>query len=167
MRLEYTDEQERQLRLTEIDAILSNDEYENEVEKYRLLIEQSFLNGTKDVYDRPMAVVELEEIRCTFIYEQQNDQYLAACYAWEGSYVTCFGDKDLESILDKILSMSNRHDQIRKYLDDIYDDCSTLPENFNDAILEEVYERFVKENLEITKQTVLEELLCCYMMKMK
>lgn len=58
-------------------------------------------------------------------------------------------------------------EQIRKYLDEIYEECSTLPENFGDEILLEVMDRFMEDGFEITKQNVLEELLWCYMIKMQ
>lgn len=57
--------------------------------------------------------------------------------------------------------------QIRQYLNEIHKECSTLPENFGDEILMEVTDRFIEDGYEITKQTVLEELLWCYMIKMQ
>ena len=43
MRLEYNEEQERELRATEIEAILENKLYENEQEKHYLELELQFL----------------------------------------------------------------------------------------------------------------------------
>ena len=57
--------------------------------------------------------------------------------------------------------------EIRKYLDEIYEESSTLPENFGEEILQELVARFTWNGYEITKQTVLEELLWCYMCKMQ
>lgn len=57
--------------------------------------------------------------------------------------------------------------QIRLFLDEIYSECITLPENFGDEILEEVYDRISEDGYIITKQIVLEELLWCYMIKMQ
>lgn len=48
MRLEYNENQEKALRITEIQAILENNLYENEVEKSCLEIElQSLQNNAK------------------------------------------------------------------------------------------------------------------------
>lgn len=58
-------------------------------------------------------------------------------------------------------------EQIRRYLDEIYNESVTLPENFGEAILLEVMDVFVESNYEITKQSVLEGLLWCYMCKMQ
>lgn len=58
-------------------------------------------------------------------------------------------------------------EQIRKYLDLIWSKCKTLPENFGDEILEEISKKFSETEYEITEQTVLEELLWCYMCKMQ
>lgn len=58
-------------------------------------------------------------------------------------------------------------EKIRIYLDEIYNESNTLPENFGEEILLEVTDRFTEDGYEITKQTVLEELLWCYMCKMQ
>lgn len=57
--------------------------------------------------------------------------------------------------------------KIREYLDEIYEESLTLPENFGEEILQELIARFTEDGYEITKQTVLEELLWCYMRKMQ
>lgn len=58
-------------------------------------------------------------------------------------------------------------EKIRKYLDQIYKECETLPEKFGDAIVKELKARFDEDGYEITKKTVLEEMLWCYMCKMQ
>lgn len=57
--------------------------------------------------------------------------------------------------------------EIRKYLDEIYNESITLPENFGESIVTEVKDRFVEDGYEVTKQMVLEEMLWCYMSKMQ
>lgn len=47
MRLEYNEEQENELRITEIEAILENELYENEEEEHCLEIELQFLQGNE------------------------------------------------------------------------------------------------------------------------
>lgn len=47
MRLEYNEEQERELRATEIEAILENKLYENEQEKHCLELELQFLQANE------------------------------------------------------------------------------------------------------------------------
>lgn len=59
------------------------------------------------------------------------------------------------------------YEKIRRCLDQIYNESETLPENFGEEILLEVMDRFIEDGYEITKQTVLEELLWCYMCKMQ
>ena len=58
-------------------------------------------------------------------------------------------------------------EKIRKCLDEIYNECDTLPENFGEEILEDVMNRFIEDGYEITKKMVLEELLWCYMCRMQ
>ena len=57
--------------------------------------------------------------------------------------------------------------KIRKYLDEIYEESETLPENFGDAIFAEVKEYFQSYNYEITRKTVTEALFWCYMCLMQ
>ena len=57
--------------------------------------------------------------------------------------------------------------EIRKYIDEIYNESTTLPENFGEAIVTELKNRFTVDGYEITKQTVLEEMLWCYMCRMQ
>ena len=45
MRLEYTEEEERELRLTEIQAILENNLYENETKETELIAEMEELKS--------------------------------------------------------------------------------------------------------------------------
>lgn len=59
------------------------------------------------------------------------------------------------------------YEKIRRCLDEIYNESETLPENFGEEILLEVMDRFIEDGYEITKKTVLEELLWCYMCKMQ
>lgn len=49
MRLEYNENQEKELRITEIEAILENELYENEVEKHCLEIELQFLRKLEQI----------------------------------------------------------------------------------------------------------------------
>ena len=55
MRLEYNEEQERELRITEIEAILENKLYENEMEEHCLDIELQFLQGDENAHGEPYA----------------------------------------------------------------------------------------------------------------
>ena len=57
--------------------------------------------------------------------------------------------------------------QIRKILDEIYEESSTLTENFGEEILEELTEIFTEYGYEITKEAVIEQMLWCYMSKMQ
>ena len=57
--------------------------------------------------------------------------------------------------------------EVRKYLDEIYDESITLPENFGEEVLEEITARFIEDGYEVTKQTVIEVMLWCYMSRMQ
>lgn len=62
MRLEYTESQERELRITELNAVLENELYESNVEKYCLEIELQFLEGSKNVFGDPAAFIDADKI---------------------------------------------------------------------------------------------------------
>lgn len=66
MRLEYNENQEKELRITEIVAILENELYENEVEEHCLEIELQFLQGNKNTYGETYAFIGtgIKEYHC-------------------------------------------------------------------------------------------------------
>lgn len=60
MRIEYTDEQEKRLRITEIESILANNLYENEVEELTLEVESQFLQGNENGFGEPVAYISID-----------------------------------------------------------------------------------------------------------
>lgn len=60
MRLEYVNEEEKQLRIVEIEAVLENNLCENRLEKYRLEVEKQFLEGNCSPFNDLVASVEME-----------------------------------------------------------------------------------------------------------
>lgn len=57
--------------------------------------------------------------------------------------------------------------EVKKYLDEIYNESITLPENFGEEVLKEVTDRFIEDDYEVTKQAVIEVILWCYMCRMQ
>ena len=72
MRLEYTEDQERELRITEIEAILTNNLYENEIEELALEAELQFLQGNVDGYGTPIAFIGNDDVTFEVTYEDNN-----------------------------------------------------------------------------------------------
>lgn len=70
-------EKETLLRITEIEATLANEEYENEVEECCLEIELQFLQGSKNAYNEPYAFIGTDNVSFDVIYEEENDRYSA------------------------------------------------------------------------------------------
>ena len=58
-------------------------------------------------------------------------------------------------------------EKIRKCLNEIYRKTTILPENFGDSIEDELEKRFQEDGYEITEQTVINEMLWCYMCRMQ
>lgn len=104
MRLEYNENQEKELRITEIEAILENDLYENEVEEHCLEIELQFLQGNKNTYGEPHAFVETDNVSFYVIYEAGNNRYSATLYDKEGNpQLPCLNSENLEELVEHIL----------------------------------------------------------------
>ena len=99
MRLEYTDEQERALRITELEAILENDLYEDELEEYCLNIEYQFLQGGKNADGKPQAFLGIDGITFEVIHKEESKTYSITSYDEKGNPSLCLGGKDLEGLL--------------------------------------------------------------------
>lgn len=104
MRLEYTDEQEKQLRITEIEAVLNNELYENEIEEYCLDIELQFLQGNVNSYGEPYAFIGTDSISFDVIYEEKKDNFSATIYDQNGNpQRPYFNSENIEKLVRKIL----------------------------------------------------------------
>ncbi len=104
MRLEYDENQERELRITEIQAILENDLYENEVDKHCLEIELQFLQSNTNAYGEPKAFVKTDNISFDVIYEQENNRYSATLYDKNNNpQLPYLNSENLEELVEQIL----------------------------------------------------------------
>lgn len=74
--------------------------------------------------------------------------------------------KDMSSQEDPVKD-AEIEKNIRKCLNQIYAETDILPENFGENILQELKSRFAEDSYEITKKTVLEEMLWCYVSRMQ
>ena len=98
MRLEYTESQERELRITELNAVLENELYESNVEKYCLEIELQFLEGSKNVFG------DADKISFEIIYEEESEDYSATLYNQNGEpRLPYLNHKDLYKLVEEIL----------------------------------------------------------------
>lgn len=105
MRLEYTEDQERKLRITELEAILENGLYENKVEEICLDIELQFLQGSTNVYGEPYACIGTEDVSFDVIYEEDNNKYSATVYDKEGNpQIPMLNNENLEKLIEEILN---------------------------------------------------------------
>lgn len=104
MRLEYDEEQEKRLRITEIEAILNNELYENEVEEHCLDIELQFLQGNENVYGEPYAFIGSDNVSFDVIYEEENNRYSATLYNKEGNpQLPYLNSENIEKLVEQIL----------------------------------------------------------------
>lgn len=104
MRLEYDENQEKALRITEIQDILENDLYESEIEERCLEIELQFLQGNTNAYGEPKAFVQTDNISFDVIYEQENDRYSATLYDKnKNPLLPYLNDENLEKLVIQIL----------------------------------------------------------------
>ena len=78
----------------------------------------------------------------------------------DGCEITICNEKEELNQLDM-----TDEEKIRFYLNEIYTESSIITEKFGEKIVKELKCRFKEDNYEITKQNVIEEILCCYMEK--
>lgn len=106
MRLEYNENQEKELRITEIGAILENELYENEAEEYCLEIELQFLQGNENAYGEPYAFIGTDNAPFDVIYEYENNRYSATLYDKEGNPQRPYlNSENLEELIRQILEI--------------------------------------------------------------
>ena len=108
MRLEYNEEQEKELRITEIEAILENELYENEMEEHCLEIELQFLQGNENIYGEPYAFIGKDNVLFDVIYENENNRYSATLYGKNGNPQHPYlNSENLEKLIGQILEIKN------------------------------------------------------------
>lgn len=104
VRLEYNEEQERELRIAEIEATLENELYENEVDEHCLEIELQFLQGSKNTYSEPYAFIGTDSVSFDVIYDEENSRYSATLYNKEGNpQLPYLNSGNLEKLVKQIL----------------------------------------------------------------
>lgn len=104
MRLEYTESQERELRITELEAVLENELYESNVEKYCLEIELQFLQGITNAFGEPAAFIDADKISFEIIYEEESEEFSATLYNQNGEpRLPYLSHKDLYKLVEEIL----------------------------------------------------------------
>lgn len=105
MRLEYNEEQEKQLRITEIESILTNNLYNTEIEKLTLETELQFLQGNEDGYGTLIAFVEIETGESLEItYEEEAKQYSMLIHDTEGNPMLPYYNADsVEELLMEVI----------------------------------------------------------------
>ena len=109
MRLEYDENQEKELRITEIEAILENDLYENEVEEHCLEIELQFLQGSENAYGEPYAFIGTDNASFDVIYDEGNNIYSATLYDKNGNpQLPYLNSENLEELIGQILEIKTQ-----------------------------------------------------------
>lgn len=107
MRLEYTEEQEKQLRITEIEAILENNLREDKVEILALEVELQFLQGNTNSYGEPIAYVGIDTGETLeIIFDENIEQYSMVIHDTEGNPVLPHYNADtIEALLEEIMEV--------------------------------------------------------------
>ena len=104
MRLECTEGQERELRITEIESILTNNLYENEIEELVLEAELQFLQGNVDGYGTPIAFIGNDDVTFEITYED-NSYYSMVAHDKEGNPILPYYNADtLEELFESYMN---------------------------------------------------------------
>lgn len=107
MRLEYTEEQERQLRITEIEAILENGLRESQIERLALEVELQFLEGNTNSFGEAQAWVKTDSGETLeIIFDEQMEQYSMIIHDVEGNPMLPHYNADtVEKLLEEVCEM--------------------------------------------------------------
>jgi hypothetical protein len=113
MRLEYDNEQEKKLRLTEIQSILENSLYENEsIEEMRLVVEEQFLEGDLDGFNQPVAYIRLNTGHTMeIIYDIDREQYLLIFYDVDGDRLEMYNADTVVALLNVGKELQRKYSQ--------------------------------------------------------
>lgn len=104
MRLEYTNEQEKQLRITEIEAILINEEKEQSIRRLTLEVELQFLQGYENGFGEHMASVVINTgDTLEIIFDEQMEKFSMLIYDTEGNPMLPYYNADtVEELLEEV-----------------------------------------------------------------
>lgn len=105
MRLEYNEEQEKQLRIIDIESMLTNNICNTEIEKLTLETELQFLQGNEDGYGAPIAFIEIETGESLeIIYEEESKRYSMLIHDVEGYPMLPYYNADtVEELLMEVI----------------------------------------------------------------
>ena len=86
MRLEYTNGKEKQFRIAEIEAILTNEEKEQSIRQLSLEVELQFLQDNTNSYGEPIAYVGIDTGETLeIIFDENIKQYSMIIHDAEGN----------------------------------------------------------------------------------
>ena len=86
MRMEYSTEQETQLRITEIEAILTNEKIDSDIQRLSLEVELQFLKGYTDGYGDLQAFIKLPSGETAeVILDSDNECFSMTIYSVNGN----------------------------------------------------------------------------------
>ena len=88
MRMEYSTEQEIQLRITEIEAVLTNEKIDSDIQRLSLEVELQFLKKYTNGYGDLQAFIELPSGETAeIILDSDNEEYSMTIYDVNGNPV--------------------------------------------------------------------------------
>ena len=104
MRLEYTNEQEKQLRIVEIEAILTNELTEQCIRKLALETELQFLQGNTNDFGEQRANIILDSGEMIeIIFDEEMEKYSMLIFNEEGNPMLPYYNADtVEELLEEI-----------------------------------------------------------------
>ena len=104
MRLEYTEEQERELRITEIEAILDNHLRDSKIEELALEVELQFLQGNENSYGEPLAYIRIDTGETLeIIFDRNVEQFSMLIHDVKGNPMLPYYNADtVEELLEEV-----------------------------------------------------------------
>lgn len=104
MRFEYTNEQEKQLRIAEIEAILTNELTEQCIRKLALETELQFLQGNTNDFGEQRADIILDSGEMIeIIFDEEMEKYSMLIFNEEGNPMLPYYNADtVEELLEEV-----------------------------------------------------------------
>lgn len=109
MRLECTEEQERELRITEIEAVLENHLRDSKIEELALEVELQFLQGNENSYGEPLAYIGIDTGETLeIIFDRNIEQFSMLIHDVEGNPMLPYYNADtVEELLEQVCDYWN------------------------------------------------------------
>lgn len=104
MRLEYTEDQERELRIAEIEGILEKHLRDSKIEELALEVELQFLQGNENSYGESLAYIGIDTGETLeIIFDKSIERYSMTIHDVDGNpMLPLYNADSIEELLEEV-----------------------------------------------------------------